>query len=434
MKALEATSLLDHPYSLGVMLAVNAVSDAYLLLDAPTCAQWRPGFIQSSHDSTSTLWDSEGAHRVQISCTTTEMIIKGNLEDLSSRLGRMAQAPGCGAVVAAGFPMARISGTPYETLWRALTPAPSVPFFAVTGGAVSDDWLDGYAHTLLAFARDIALPERERRAQDVAVVGYMHDRGERDHAANIAEMRRMLGGLGLNLVSVWPVGGPTADLAAAASAGAVVSLPYGREAAALLAQRLGARLIETGLPLGLNASAEWLAAVGSALGRQAQAAAFAEKELTRLAPRLTWAVEELFLHSRFVFVGDPVLLGPLARQLAEVGGRMVGAVATAGPQHARLWDGLPFPVHAAPSDSQTGRLFDAWFGGADPADCLIGSADRGPEQRPVELGYPSNNSHAFHDRPYLGFEGALCLLGRIAEELRWGRRARSAQPTRPARP
>ena len=99
-----STALRNHPYSTGVVLAVNAVADAYLLLDAPVCAQWRPGFIQGSHDAASTLWDPAGAHRVQISGTTTERLVSGNLEDISRKLAGLAAAPGCGAVLAAGPP------------------------------------------------------------------------------------------------------------------------------------------------------------------------------------------------------------------------------------------------------------------------------------------------------------------------------------------
>jgi hypothetical protein len=74
-----------------------------------------------------------------------------------------------------------------------------------------------------------------------------------------------------------------------------------------------------------------------------------------------------------------------------------------------------------------------------PIDCWIG--DGGPRtaaragRRPVELGYPSFHSHAFHDRPFLGFAGALCLLGRVAEEVQWGReRLTGAARSLPKRP
>ena len=425
MNPLKSTMRFNHAYSTGVVLAVNAVPDAFLLLDAPACAQWRPGFIQGSHDSTSTLWDSEGRHRFQISNTDIGRVVSGNMEDLALRLGKMATAPGCGAILAAGFPMALISGAPYEAIWRNMKPVPSVPFFPVMGGSVSHDWLDGYAHTLLALAKGVALPATNRRPEDVAIVGYMYDRGERDHFANIAELRRMLGGIGLNLVSVWPSGTAIVDLAAVASAGTILSFPYAREAATVLAGRLGASLIECGLPLGLNASADWIHKVGTAVGCKAEAESFAERELARLVPRLAWAVESIFLHSAFIFAGDPVMVKPLARQISDVGGRMVAAASMAGPHHAQAlgsWDNLPFPVHDAPSHSV---IFEM----VAEADCIIGSVYDGPSQRTVELGFPSYNSHAFHDRPYLGFEGSMCLLGRIAEDLLWSINHRASPKT-----
>lgn len=421
MKPAETAQIFNLPYSIGIELAVNAVSDAFLLLDAPVCALWRPGFIQGSHDAASTLWDSEGFHRIQVTATMTELVASGNVKDLAHRLERLAAAPGCGAVLAAGYPMARISGAPYETIWRGLDPKPAVPFFPVLGGAISADWLDGYAHTLLALARGIDLPKVARRRKSVAIVGYMHDRGERDHAANIAELRRILAAIGLDLASVWPGGTPLAGLRAAAGAGAIISLPYGRDAATLLARRLGVPLIECGLPLGLGASADWIVQVGSALGRRARAAAFAEAELARLLPRLEWAVEELFLHSTFAFSGDPFLLRPLARQISEVGGRMLAAFAMAGDHRRRdlgPWDDLPFPVHEAPREADFDDLLCEPTGSGAQPDCLIGTRGEGG-MRGVELGFPSYHSHAFHDRPYLGFEGAVCLLSRIAEELRW---------------
>ena len=122
------------------------------------------------------------------------------------------------------------------------------------------------------------------------------------------------------------------------------------------------------------------------------------------------------MHSTFIFAGDPFMIRPLARQVSDVGGRMVAADALAGPHHTRLlgsWDALPFPVFDAPSlRMEVG----------EDADCIIGTSDgrrRRLDRRTVELGFPSYNSHAFHDCPYLGFEGAMSLLSRIADDLLW---------------
>ena len=183
------------------------------------------------------------------------------------------------------------------------------------------------------------------------------------------------------------------DLATAASAGTVLSLPYGREAAVVLAERLGARLVECGLPLGLNACAEWLVHVGASVGRKAEAEEFSERELSRISPRFAWAVEELFVESRFAFAGDPVLLRPVARQLSEFGGRVEAAFTMGGHQHAAElgpWEDLPFPVQEA----LPGGLFIQALRGRSAArnrstaSLVPGSFLRGIDcLRPIQIGF-----------------------------------------------
>lgn len=428
MRLTEATPLVTYPYSVGAILAVNAIRDAYLLLDAPTCALWRPGQVCGGHDLMSTLWEPSGVHRVQVSCTTTEKLIKGNQVELAEKLRRMSAVPGCGAVLALGFPMATISGVPYETIWRNLTPAPEVPFYKIRGGATSADWLDGYAETLAALARGVELSQVPRQPEKVALVGYLWDRNEWDHVANLAEVRRMLGALGLELCSVWLDGGRASELPKVAEAGSILSLPYGREAAALLAERTGARLVECDLPLGLEGSADFVVQVGRELGRERQAESFIEAELTRFVPRLERAVSEHFAGIPVGFVGDPYLLGPMSRMVNDLGARMVLGVGL-GRRSRR--EEVRMPSSTPEFRSEWGLALgeveelDLWLRAQGGVACLLGSIPealrhlflRPMPLRPVEVGFPSETSHALHERPFLGFQGAVCLAGRMLDEI-----------------
>lgn len=56
---------LSFPYNLGVLLALNAVSDAYLVLDGPGCSFYRGMMIHGRHDWSSTLLSADGWHRFQ---------------------------------------------------------------------------------------------------------------------------------------------------------------------------------------------------------------------------------------------------------------------------------------------------------------------------------------------------------------------------------
>ena len=413
---------LHFPFSVGAVLAANAVPDAYLLMDAPGCALWRPGFVQGSHDWNSRLWRTDGFHRVQTSMVSVERLaMASTLPEIGDRLARMAARPDCGVVMATGFPLVMAAGVPHPAAWKAIRPPPTVPFVNVRPTALNADWLDGYAAALDAMARAHPLRTVPRRADAVGIVGYLHDRNERDHAGNHAELRRLLAALGLDLVSTWLDGSPFADLGRIAEAGTLLAFPYARDAACTLAKRLGGLpIIECGVPFGLKGTADWLRSVGVATGRETQAETLIEAELRRVVPRVGWAIEPALRHGRAWFRGDPHLVRPLAGLLAEVGVQLVGAVAVAGEHHEAAlgpWDDVPCAVRFAPSMGWMDSMLaagEARFGD-QPVDCAIGWHE--PPRRFVGLGFPSPYAHALVDRPFLGFEGCLHFIDRLAGEL-----------------
>ena len=164
--------------------------------------------------------------------------------------------------------------------------------------------------------RGSSLDASLRRPRTVAVVGHLMDRNEGDHLANIAEMQRMLQSLSLETVSVWLSGQDCSDLRRVEEADIIVSLPYGRAAARRLAKRTGARLVETELPFGLPKTVRFMRDVGAAAGKDREAEAFIDAELSRVVPRLKWIIPQYFLNRRTGFMGDPYLLGGF-RDIAE---------------------------------------------------------------------------------------------------------------------
>ncbi|MEQ1920726.1 MAG: nitrogenase component 1, partial [Elusimicrobiota bacterium] len=270
--------------------------------------------------------------------------------------------------------------------------------------------------------RSVTLESGPRRAECVALVGGLMDRNEEDHRANLDELRRAFTALSLDLVSVWPDGGSLEGLAAAGTAGTVVSLPYGRQAATLLAERTGARLVELDIPLGFEASRQWMLALGEAFDRRRQAEDFCDRELRRVMPRLEWAVSHLFLNRRVMLVAEPSLLAGLAGLVVELGATVAAAVAvgkfrTEG-QEASL-RGLAARVLARPT-SGTFRI--EWERArAEGLDLLVAPSDAlreaGRKGRCVEFGFPSHFWHALAPQPFLLFEGALALVQRLSEGL-----------------
>jgi len=423
----EDNRVVNLPYSVGVLLAVNALSDAWLLLDAPACAMHRPGFIQDSHDWKSTLWDAKGFHRVLITRTHPDELVKDPVRDIPGQLERIAAVPGCGAILAVGYPLVTLTGVQHDLLWRSLDPQPAKPFFCIRGGRLEEDWLDGYAETLLAIARGMDLGRPAPDPGRVALVGYPWDRNEGDHVANVAELRRLLLAMDLDVVAVWPSGGTVGELAAVSTAGTIVSMPHGREAAALLAERVGAQLVVGDLPFGLEATREWLGLVGEATGRADRARAVAETELAREVPRIALAVSRVLAGSTLAAFVDPNYLRPLARFVGDVGASLVlgcGRTGDGGMTRRGPWDDLPFPVMAAPSTTRMGEI-----GAGLSCDATVGRFEFSSLPF-VELGFPSYFQHSLTDRPFLGFRGATAFLDRLVAVLLLNRHSRQVEAER----
>jgi hypothetical protein len=168
------------------------------------------------------------------------------------------------------------------------------------------DWLDGWESFLEGLAGVVLGPTAApARDAGVAVVGYRPDRLEADHRANLDALRGLVEGLGLAWAGALCDGGPVASLARAATADLLVALPGGERAAALLAGRTGAHVVQAALPVGVGQTAAFLRAVAAAAGRPQAADAFLDARLPAVLPVLDRAAEA-FLQDRAVAVAtDP---------------------------------------------------------------------------------------------------------------------------------
>ncbi|OGR47835.1 MAG: hypothetical protein A2X40_04110 [Elusimicrobia bacterium GWC2_65_9] len=299
---------LNLPYLLGVYAAVNAIRDAYLLVDGPQCISFKAEHLSGKHDWRSTLLDPSGFHRIVMTGTTWDTIMFNREHRIANLLDRVVQRPDAGLVMVSSLTMCGLAGIQYDRLIKPLRKKTSTPFLEIRCDSLDQDWLDGYAAVWEGISRNVEIQPGKRKRNAVVLVGHLMDRNEGDQIGNLAELDRMLKALSLDLVAAWPSGGRYGDLAQARQASAVVSLPYARQAASLLARRLQVPLIETELPFGLESSARWVRAVAAPLRRGAAAERFIEAELHRAVPALEWAAPQVFLNRRLLYLGDPHLL------------------------------------------------------------------------------------------------------------------------------
>lgn len=415
------------PYLQGAYLALNAIPDAYFLGDGPSCIMAKAEQIHGRHDLFSTLLSCGSDHRIHYTGVNV-FNIAGNFEAaIASALKGIASRSGCAAVFMGSMPMCSIAGTDYERILReALAGGKKPAFLLPRRSAVSGDWLDGYAAVMEVMASEMDLGGAKPSPKSVAVVGNLMDRNEGEHRGNILELKRMLRALGLEPVSIWLSGSPYESLREVRRAGAIISLPHGRKAASILARRLGVKLVETGLPFGLEGTRRFVEQLGREFGKKSQAEDFIRAELDAVIPRLEWSVPHTFLNRRFVFVGDPHYAAGFAELIENLGGKiprmiiMGGSYHLAKEQRERL-EGRPGTVFEPMMQEVEEQISELSEKEVDllvtNSLVLLHTTVKIPW---IEFGYPSEYTHFLKDEPFLGFQGALALLSRMANGVTQG--------------
>ena len=380
------------PFLNGVYVAVDAVDGAFLIVDGPYCV-FTKAQIQYGHNLRCRLIPPLGRARVVHTAAKT-----GMEEVTSLSLDRRAAveklfAQVCGyeeaqVVFATSFDFHTLLNFPLPDIARHADarygkPVCHIPSASLRGGS----WLDGYAAACEALARRIPLARGRKGRDKVAVVGYLFDRDEPDHAGNLRELRRLFRALGLDLVSVWLGGRGLPGLREVERAGAIVSLPYARAAARVLGARLKIPVIEAGLPMGLTGTEAFLTAVGDALRRGERARRFLKRELPALVRQTqdpVWRV----IRGRAAALAcghDPHLSGALAGLCSDLG--------------------LLLPAPGAAAAASPGG----------PASLAIGPNLRipRPDVIPINFGYPNYADHPVVEKPFLGFSGFCHWVDRL---------------------
>lgn len=410
-------------FMVGVYVAVNAIRDAYLVVDGPDCVYVKTQYLQGNHDYLSTLTNVIGAHRVVNTAfepVAAALSREGEIVEVVKQVGRHDEA---GCVMLTSMPMASVLGTDYGRLGREASASLGKDVLHVPGKSLSKDWTGGYEESLLAMAKGMSLVGGEPKPHKVALVGMLHDRNEEDAAGNVRELRRLLEGLGLHLVSVWLDGSAYADYGAVRDAGTILSLPYGRRAARTLAARLGADLLELELPFGLPASERFVQVVASHFGREEAGRALIDRELRDIVPKLEWVIPFVLEGKSFGYLGSAGLLPGFVEVVKLWGGEVRFAVVTNFAYHVQSregLDGVESLVVEPRVDSLValGKEIEGWKVDCIVTDstCIELAASR--KQAVVEFGFPSYNVHALFERPYLGFRGFLAFVDRVANAMR----------------
>ena len=426
-------SLRTSPHYLdGVFWTLLGVPDVWAIVNSPMCLYevlQEKGYAE--HDWSQSLAGGQGVPRLY---STASLSGVGQLDLApqsvvfdSLRTGIARQRPGM-LLVTEMTPLKLVEDD-LDAYAQVLTRELEVPARHVACNTYTRDALDGFEACLVALAAQVPVAGG-LEPDTVAVIGHPWDRDQEDHRASVRTMEHLLADLGLHVAPTWPSGVPLKSLARAATARFLVALPLGWRAADLLAQRTGATVVRTGLPIGLGGTAAWLQQVGAATGREAQAQQAIEAGLHGAVPRLSHVVATVLTGKRVLVCAEPGLADGLRKFLTELGMEALGPMyrcRTLPGVQARLPDDPERPPvqHFDPSVRSVAELLEAEARIA-PVDLVLGSSwERATAHHAgvpfLELGFPSLHHRPLTPAPFLGFDGALHLAGRIADALLVGR-------------
>lgn len=427
---MDKSQFIDHssrpiiPFMVGVYLAVNAIRDAYLLVEGPDCTHMKTLFIQGNQDYLSSLTSVSGFHRIANTALHPSQLSGSREENIKTMLLEMANHDEVDCVMLTSMPLAFITGADYERICIDVAKSTGKPVTNIPGKSLSNDWLGGYEESLKSIAKKMDIGKGTAKDNNVAIVGYLYDRNEEDNNGNIRELKRLLKRLGLNLISVWLGGQRFDELKDINGAGTIISLPYGRRAAKILSRRLNVRLIETELPFGLTATERWIRRLGKAFGCEKKANNLIDSELKNIVPKLEWVIPFLFDNRRFGYVGDPYLFPGFIEIIELVSGSVDFAVIPNCKYHLEGYD-FPGRVNNLLIEERTLTIikFLNSFLGNNKIDCVVSSSSgldfiSGNDHAIVEFGFPSYNTHALYDRPYLGFNGFMAFIDTLSNRMR----------------
>jgi nitrogenase molybdenum-iron protein alpha/beta subunit len=409
----------------GVNIALNAISDAFLVVDGPPCTFFRMAQVKGNHDWYSTLSSSSGFHRVMNTDCITERAAQGDESKLIENVGRVAELEECGLIVLSAMSMIAVTGRQYEKILKKLREKIDKPIIYVKPGSMAGDWLSGYSTVLESLAEQVPIRKRPKlRKNSVAIVGYLMDRLEADHQANLEEIKRLLAGLSLDRGVCWLDGSDSTNLSKISEVGTIVSLPYGRRAAEILAKRTGANLVECGLPIGLDGTNRWLRQIGAGTGREIEAEALIERELADVVPRLRWVLPHSLFDKGIALIGDPHLVSALTTASIELGARVELAVIWAqADDDFEMAEGdhplLVFPdldqLHREFTRLQKAHKLDLLVTNSQALTMLIHLEVAAIPF--IELGFASYHTHSLYDCPYFGYRGTLKLVERMTNAI-----------------
>ncbi len=317
-----------------------------------------------------------------------------------------------------------------------------VPVIYVGTPGYRGDLYSGYARVMESIIKRLDWSQSIEEPSQVSLLGYLFDRYERDHSANIGHLGKLLRSVGLTLGPSLFEGKPFEELATIPQSGVLVDMPYTRPRRKAIRKALGEReVLETDLPMGLRGTSRWLRALSEYAGvwtplTQARITRMEEQTRKRIA-----VMFDRWRGMRVAVFADPAHGAGLLSILLEIGLEpvLVGLKGSTMGDESHVYDCLEKDGNLLPENTRIfsnpsisliqdqlkellgeGKL-DGVFGSAVDLNALSAlppESFAGQSQSPqgpfmVETGFPCRDYHALYPMPFMGYRGVEVWVQRI---------------------
>ena len=306
------------------------------------------------------------------------------------------------------------------------------PVFHVSTPGFGGDLFQGYSSVSMEVMK-LADWSAEPRPARVNIAGYMFDRYELDHVANLSELVRCLQSVKLDAGSVFLSGRETHGLLNAGASGLNVVLPYMHTFSDQIREISNRQTVCAPLPVGIDGAVAWLLETARAAGCDLnRTQSVIRRETKKLKPLMEIAGARL-RGRHVVIIADT----PLAACLAVMAARLdmvIDAVCLSdrslGGKSALLdyirdfAKEIPtdFDVFENPDWYRIKHLFEEDMSRNRDSEkrlFLMHHIDLNEEIargiKRVEIGIPSCAKHYVYTLPYMGFNGAAALAQRLLD-------------------
>lgn len=314
-----------------------------------------------------------------------------------------------------------VSGIDWDHILTIVRQQIDIPVIYVQAPDYTGDLFKGYFLAVERIAEYFARnqDEKNRSEKKVNVIGYIFDRPEYEHFANLHEIRRYLKALGLSWNVILFEGAPAERLEHLLDARYNIVFPGGQNTAKHLKNNHNQIPIHTFLPIGMRFTKEYLERIAEVTGTIKAAKAFIAKEEHRLH-KMIRTVNDSIIGKRVAVFSDSYKINGLLDFCRDVKlTPVVAGVLNETPEEFTISDADDIHVMERMGHNTVNELLINAAKNGD-IDMVIGTSNEANIAKKlnipsIEFGFPCNNYHVLYPMPYLGYCGEAVLLTRVLE-------------------